>query len=220
MNPWTTYGATLEYIPMFVMQPDIMATSCRAFLHLCTFLLSLMFSLSFPKLSILVTYFWWAYLVKNWSHQLVIFLTLNNLGKLVQTPSEGCIVFKNIIIDIVEFSMVLRSSVGIFSPLGSLSSMKVWIPLKSKASYKWLIKLWQVSWPLKLKKTSKFLSWLVKEEDETPLLVTRAIRIYEQTVAKIWREEKKNCKRVVKKVNHKFERGWMQAREDFKGGMH
>ena len=94
MNPWTTYGATLEYIPMFVMQPDIMATSCRAFLHLCTFLLSLMFSLSFPKLSILVTYFWWAYLVKNWSHQLVIFLTLNNLGKLVQTPSEGCIVFR------------------------------------------------------------------------------------------------------------------------------
>ena len=49
-----------------------------------------------------------------------------------------------------------------------------------------------VSSPLKLKKTSKFSSWWVKEEDEDedenepPLLVTRAIGgIFQQIVVKI-----------------------------------
>ena len=93
--------------------------------------------------------------------------------------------------------MVLKSCAEIFAPLWSLSSMNVWIPLKRKASYKWLTKPWRVSSPLKLKKTSKFSGWWVKEEEEAPLLITRAIRIYEQTVVKIWNKERENCERVV-----------------------
>ena len=42
--------------------------------------------------------------------------------------------------------------------------MKARIPRRTKALYKW---------PMKLKKTSKFMGWGMKEEDETSLPVTR-----------------------------------------------
>ena len=51
--------------------------------------------------------------------------------------------------------------------------MKVRIPRRTKALYKWPMKPRRVSSPLKLKKTSKFMGWGMKEEDETSLPVTR-----------------------------------------------
>ena len=51
--------------------------------------------------------------------------------------------------------------------------MKVRIPRRTKALYKWPMKPRRVSSPLKLKKTSKFMGRGVKEEDETSLPVAR-----------------------------------------------
>ena len=51
--------------------------------------------------------------------------------------------------------------------------MKVRIPRRTKALYKWPMKPRRVSSPLKLKKTSKFMGPGVKEEDETSLPVTK-----------------------------------------------
>ena len=105
-----------------------------------------MFSQCFPEFPLLVTNFWWIHMVENRPHQLNILLTLNNLGKFIQTP-----------IEIVELSMVLRSWAEICSPLRRVSSMKVRIPRRTKALYKWPMKPRRVSSPLKLKKTSKFM---------------------------------------------------------------
>ena len=51
--------------------------------------------------------------------------------------------------------------------------MKVRIPWRTKALYKWPMKPRQVSSPLKLKKASKFMGRGMKEEDDTSLPVTR-----------------------------------------------
>ena len=90
----------------------------------------------------------------------------------------------------LSFQWFWKSSSEMFSPLWRLSSIKVWIPCWVRALCKWLTKPRRVFSPRKLKKTSKFLSWW----DE-------AIRIYEQTDEKSWKEEKEkekeSCERGV-----------------------
>jgi len=109
--------------------------------------------------------------------------------------------------------MILRSPREISSPLWRLSSIKVLIPYSHKALYKWLIKPRRVFYPLKLRETSKFLfGWVEEEdgdEDEPPLLVTRAIEgIFEHIVVKIWKEKKENYEKAV---NMAQEIKWMSG---------
>ena len=98
--------------------------------------------------------------------------------------------------------------------------MKVWIPHWHKALYNWLVKPWQVSSPLKLKKTSKFLYWWVKEDDEAPLLVIRAIGDWGYSWEDLKGEIKLWCGywyNITKENEWQiWKRGWKQARGAFR----
>ena len=93
--------------------------------------------------------------------------------------------------EILELSMASRSSKEISSPLRSSSSMKVVIPLWRKMPFKWLVKPLRVSSPLKLKNTS-YLYRRLKEEEEAPLLVQKAIVMW------IYRQKGERKKDVMK----------------------
>ena len=83
-----------------------------------------------------------------------------------------------------EFFMAWISSSEISSPLGSLSLMKVLMPLSHKALYKWLVKPSQVSSPLKLQEIAYF-HRRVDEEVLAPSLFREAIDgIYKRKIKK------------------------------------
>ena len=102
----------------------------------------------------------------------------------------------------LDSSIACRSAEDICSPLLSWSSMKVLIPHRWSASWRWSVKLLRVSSPLKLRKTSYFRGW-VEEEDATERLVEEeAITnleeewLEERRVAWMINPENRNLKRV------------------------
>ena len=75
----------------------------------------------------------------------------------------------------LDSSIACRSAGDIFSPLLSWSSLKVLIPFRESAASRWEIKLWRVSSPLKLRKTSYFHCWVEEEEEAWRLVEEEAI---------------------------------------------
>ena len=97
--------------------------------------------------------------------------------------------------------------------------MKVWIPHWHKVLYNWPVKPWRVSSPLKLKKTSKFLYWWVKQDNEVPLLDIRVIGDWGYRWEALKGERKLWCGywyNITRENEWQiWERGWKQARGAF-----
>ena len=67
----------------------------------------------------------------------------------------------------LDSSIAFKSAGEIDSPLSSSSSsLKVKIPLHCKVAYRWSVKLFRVSSPLKLRKTSYFHRGVKEEADD------------------------------------------------------
>ena len=165
-------------------------------------------------------YFWWIHLVKNQSHQLVIILILNNLDKLIQTPSGGWIVLRKYnywhhwVLN--GFEKLCRN---FFSPWKLIINESVNTPQMQhiiQMAYKTKTSIFTS----KTREDIKLLGFVGERTGWGSFAGHKSHRdLWENSCKDLKGGERKMWRycNITQESDDKLGRGWMQAREAFKG---
>ena len=165
-----------SYLMPWESKPDRLEASLIAILHVCSIsIFSLNRSSSSenesPKVPVwcssLVSYIWWINAVENWDYNLpILVLDFEDFHKFIQAPSGRSISFReNDNRNLWSFNCTRkwwRNFIFCFKFV--IDESYNFFP--AKAALRWLIKLWRISLPLKLRKTSYFVWGIILMDDE------------------------------------------------------